>query len=140
MDEPENHLHPSLQRTVLPGLLSAFPQAQFIIATHNPFVVTSVRDSNVIVLDFMDGRVVSTTLADVDRSGTANRVLTDVLGVPFPVPLWVEDEVDRIVSSVIGKELTTELLGSLRDQLNSIGLGHLFPEVIDRLLPASSKG
>ena len=87
MDEPENHLHPSLQRSVLPGLLTAFPQAQFIVATHNPFVVTSVRDSNVIVLDFIDGRVESTNLQDVDRSATANQVLTDVLGVPFPVPL-----------------------------------------------------
>ena len=89
MDEPENHLHPSLQRSVLPGLLAAFPETQFIIATHNPFVVTSVRNSNVVVLDFVEGRVASTTLADVDRSGTANQVLTEVLGVPFPVPLWV---------------------------------------------------
>ena len=79
MDEPENHLHPRLQRSVLPGLLAAFPQAQFIISTHNPFVVTSVRDSNVIVLDFLDGHVRSTNLADVDRSATANQVLTDVL-------------------------------------------------------------
>ena len=135
MDEPENHLHPSLQRTVLPGLIAAFPQAQFIAATHNPFVVTSVRDSNVVVLDFVDGHVRSTNLADVDRSATANQVLTDVLGVPFPVPLWVEDEVDKIVASVGEKELTTELLSTLRMQLNSIGLGDLFPEVIDRLLP-----
>ena len=140
MDEPENHLHPSLQRSVLPGLLTAFPQAQFIVATHNPFVVTSVRDSNVIVLDFVDGRVKSTNLADVDRSATANRVLTDVLGVPFPVPLWVEDEVDKIVASVGKKELTTELLSTLRMKLNSIGLGDLFPEVIDRLLPANDTG
>ena len=90
MDEPENHLHPSLQRSMLPGLIEAFPQAQFIVATHNPFVVTSVRDSNVTVLDFVDGRVESTKLEDVDRSATANQVLTDVLGVPFPAPLWVE--------------------------------------------------
>ena len=140
MDEPENHLHPSLQRSLLPGLLNAFPQAQFIVATHNPFVVTSVRDSNVIVLSFVDGRVQSTRLADVDRSATANRVLTDVLGVPFPVPLWVEDEVEKIVNSVRDKNLTTELLSALRDQLNLIGLGHLFPEVIDRLLPTSGTG
>ena len=140
MDEPENHLHPSLQRSVLPGLLSAFPQAQFIVSTHNPFVVTSVRDSNVIVLDFIDGRVKSTKLQDVDRSATANQVLTDVLGVPFPVPLWVEDEVEKIVNSVRDKDLTTELLSTLRAQLNSIGLGHLFPEVIDRLLPAGGTG
>ena len=136
MDEPENHLHPSLQRSMLPGLIEAFPQAQFIVATHNPFVVTSVRDSNVTVLDFVDGRVESTKLEDVDRSATANQVLTDVLGVPFPAPLWVEDEVDRIVNSVQGQELTTELLSRLRAQLGSIGLGYLFPEVVDRLLPA----
>ena len=138
MDEPENHLHPRLQRSVLPGLLEAFPRTQFIVCTHNPFVVTSVRDSNVIVLDFVDGRVQSTNLAEVDRSATANQVLTDVLGVPFPVPLWVEDEVQKIVNSVRDEDLTTELLTSLRTQLNSIGLGDLFPEVIDRLLPASS--
>ena len=140
MDEPENHLHPSLQRSVLPGLLSAFPQAQFIVSTHNPFVVTSVRDSNVIVLDFIDGSVNSTKLQDVDRSATANQILSDVLGVPFPVPLWVEDEVEKIVKSVRDKDLTTELLTTLRAQLNSIGLGHLFPEVIDRLLPADGTG
>ena len=140
MDEPENHLHPSLQRSVLPGLLTAFPQAQFIVATHNPFVVTSVRDSNVIVLDFVDGRVACTTLDDVDRSATANQVLTDVLRVPFPVPLWVEDEVGKIVNSVRDEDLTAELLAGLRTQLNSIGLGALFPEVVDRLLPADGTG
>ena len=140
MDEPENHLHPSLQRSVLPGLLAAFPKAQFIVATHNPFVVTSVRASNVIVLDFIDGRVKSTKLQDVDRSATANQVLTDVLGVPFPAPLWVEDEVEKIVNSVRDEDLTTELLSTLRARLNSIGLGHLFPEVIDRLLPTDGIG
>ena len=135
IDEPENHLHPSLQRSVLPGLIAAFPQAQFIVATHNPFVVTSVRDSNVVVLDFIDGRVGSTRLQDVDRSASANRVLTDVLGVPFPAPLWVENELENIVASVGDKELTTELISSVREQLGDLGLRHLFPEVIDRLLP-----
>ena len=135
MDEPENHLHPRLQRSVLPGLLRAFPRTQFIISTHNPFVVTSVRDSNVVVLDFVDDRVKSTTLADVDRSATANQVLTDVLGVPFPAPLWVENEVERIVNSVRDQDLSTELLTTLRQELHSLGLGDMFPEVIDRLLP-----
>lgn len=135
IDEPENHLHPSLQRSVLPGLIAAFPQTQFIVATHNPFVVTSVRDSNVVVLDFMDGRVGSTRLQDIDRSASANRVLTDVLGVPFPAPLWVENELENIVASVGDKELTTELISSVREQLGDLGLRHLFPDVIDRLLP-----
>lgn len=135
IDEPENHLHPRLQRTVLPGLLSAFPEAQLIVATHNPFVVTSLRDSNVFVLDFADERVESTNLNDIDRSASANQILTDVLGVPFPVPLWVEDEVDRIADSIRYQELTTSLLSDLKERLGSVGLGHLFPRVVDRLLP-----
>lgn len=38
VDEPENHLHPELQRELFPGLLEAFPQAQLIVATHNPLL------------------------------------------------------------------------------------------------------
>ena len=135
MDEPENHLHPRLQRSMLPGLLDAFPQAQFIISTHNPFVVTSVRDSNIIVLDFDDGKVKSTNLSSVDRSATANQVLTDVLGVPFPAPLWVEDEIGNIVNSVKDQDLSTEILAKIKHRLNLAGLGAMFPQVIDRLLP-----
>lgn len=135
MDEPENHLHPRLQRSILPGLLRAFPRAQFIVATHNPFVVTSVRNSNVVVLDFVDGKVESTALADVDRSASANRVLSDVLGVPFPVPLWVESELAEIVRSVQSEELTPELLNGVRDRLAQVGLADLFPQVVDQLLP-----
>lgn len=135
IDEPENHLHPKLQRTMLPGLLEAFPQVQFIVATHNPFVVTSVRDSSVMVLDFFDGRVVSTALDNVDRSASANQVLADVLGIPFPAPLWVEKEVDKIVESIAEQPLTEELLLSIRHRLDDIGLGNLFPVAIDRLLP-----
>jgi hypothetical protein len=137
MDEPENHLHPRLQRSVLPGLLRAFPDAQFVVATPNPFVVTSVQDSAVVVLDFVDGRVESTSLKEVDRSASANKVLMDVLGVPFPAPLWVEDEVDKVVRSVAEEKLTAELLSTIRGRFNEVGLGDLFPRVVDRLLPAN---
>ena len=121
---------------MLPGLLDAFPQAQFIVSTHNPFVVTSVRDSNVTVLDFDNEKVKSTNLASVDRTATANQVLTDVLGVPFPAPLWVEDEIVNIVNSVRDQDLSTETLTEIRKRLILAGLGAMFPQVIDRLLPA----
>ena len=140
IDEPENHLHPSLQRALLPGLVEAFPQAQFIAATHNPFVVTSVPDSNVVVLEFVKGRVESTQLKgkEINQPATANQVLTDVLGVPFPAPLWVEQELERIVESVQGKELTAKVLEGLRTKLKAVGMGSMFPEVIDRVLTADN--
>ena len=138
MDEPENHLHPQLQRSLLPGLLDAFPRAQFIVATHNPFVVTSVQESNIVVLDFAPAGVRSTSLDEADRSASANKVLSDVLGVPFPVPMWVEDEVDKIVQSIGNRELDENLLAEVKKSLATVGLGDLFPQVIDRLLPPHS--
>lgn len=134
LDEPENHLHPRLQRTVLPGLLDAFPNIQFITATHNPFVVTSVPDSTVVVLDFEDGFVKSRNLLDLDRAASANQVLSDVLGVPFPMPLWVEDEVDKVVRSLEKSELSERVLTETRAKLADLGLGDMFPTVIERLL------
>ncbi|MEG8241505.1 ATP-binding protein [Acinetobacter baumannii] len=50
IDEPENHLHPSMQRSLLNDFVKAFPKAQFIVVTHSPFIVSSIRESNVYAL------------------------------------------------------------------------------------------
>ena len=134
LDEPENHLHPRLQRTILPGLVAAFPETQFIVATHNPFIVTSVEDSKVVILDFVDRKVRSKDLSDIDRAASANQVLMDVLGVPFPMPLWVENEIDRVVSSLSQMEINADTLSDTKNQLKRLGLGNIFPEVVNRLI------
>ena len=124
LDEPENHLHPRLQRAVLPGLLEAFTNIQLIAATHNPFVVTSVSDSNIIVLDFdSNGSVYSRSLSDFDRAASANQVLSDVLGVPFPMPLWVETEVEKIVNVLEGAEITEQVLLDTKAKLSDLVWG-----------------
>lgn len=141
LDEPENHLHPRLQRTVLPGLLEAFANVQIIAATHNPFVVTSVSESNVIVLDFDNtGFVYSRSLSDFDRAASANQVLADVLGVPFPMPLWVENEVEKLVHMLEGEEITEQILLETKTKLTELGLGSMFPTVIDRLFERTGEG
>lgn len=132
-DEPENHLHPEMQREIMPGLLQAFPGVQFIVATHNPFVVTSVEDSSVVILDYENSRVVSRTLTDVDRSASSDRVLMDVLGLPAPIPLWVEERLDQIMNEFADRELTSKTLRDLRAALNQAGLNRVFPDVIERL-------
>ncbi len=43
LDEPETHLHPAWQRQVLPALMALLPNAQIFVATHSPFVVSSVN-------------------------------------------------------------------------------------------------
>ena len=134
LDEPENHLHPRMQRTVLPGLLEAFPQLHLVVATHNPFVVTSVADSTVVVLDFVDGSVRSRNLSEFDRAASANQVLQEVLGVPFPMPIWVEHEVEKVVQWLLEADIDEEILSEARAKLSKIGLGEMFPSVIERYL------
>lgn len=44
IDEIDAHLHVSLQKKILAFLKKAFPNVQFIVSTHSPFVVSSVDD------------------------------------------------------------------------------------------------
>jgi hypothetical protein len=44
IDEPEEHLHLELQEQVLPLLTRLFPNVQFIVATHSPAVIASIRN------------------------------------------------------------------------------------------------
>ena len=45
IDEIDAHLHVSLQKKILSFLTSSFPKVQFIVTTHSPFVVSSVKDA-----------------------------------------------------------------------------------------------
>lgn len=134
IDEPENHLHPKLQRSLLPSLIEAFPHVQFVVATHNPFMVTSVPESNVYVLDYNnEGQVESYILDMVNRSGTSNEILREVLGLESTIPLWAESRLDNIVNKYISMDLSRESLKALRDELKEIGMDDFFPEAIDKV-------
>jgi len=135
IDEPEAHLHPALQQRLLPDLLTAFPNTQFIIATHNPFLVTSVPDSNVYVLDYNeDGRVESTLLDIINKAGSANEILREVLGVPFTIPIWVESKINEITDKFKTKTISEESLSELKEEMFNLGLDHLFPDALTRVL------
>lgn len=47
IDEPETHLHLELQYQVLPLLTTIFPNIQFIVATHSPAVISSIKNATI---------------------------------------------------------------------------------------------
>ncbi len=49
IDELETHLHIELQKKILPFLVEFFPNIQFIITTHSPFVLNSI--DNAVIYD-----------------------------------------------------------------------------------------
>lgn len=51
IDEVETHLHVALQREILPFLIAMFPNIQFVVTTHSPFVLQSVEDALIFDLE-----------------------------------------------------------------------------------------
>ncbi len=144
IDEPENHLHPSMQRTLMGNLVNTFPTVQFIVATHSPFIVSAVRDARVYVLKYeelsdsaeQEGGaqqsrfVTSVSLDSVSRAGTASEILRDVLGLPTTYPEWASEALGEIIRRYRGQPFNGELLASIRRDLKETGYSDLFPDVV----------
>jgi predicted ATPase len=134
IDEPENHLHPSLQRDFIPNLLRAFPGTQFVVATHSPFVVTAVQDSNVYVLDYNDRRSVDSRRLDyVNKAANADETLRKVLGVTSTYPAWAEARFNKIVERYMTGSMTLDRMQELRHELAEVGLSSEYPEAVIRI-------
>jgi len=73
IDELDMHLHPTWQKRVVGDLKKAFPNIQFIVTTHSPFIVQSLSKEELQNLDFMT--------PENPSDMTLNKVVTDVMGV-----------------------------------------------------------
>ena len=51
IDEIDLHLHPTLQRKLVPKLRSALPRVQWIVTTHSPLVLANFDSHEIIALD-----------------------------------------------------------------------------------------
>lgn len=132
VDEPENHLHPELQRSLFPSFVESFPRAQFIAATHNPFIVGSVPDSNVYALTYVDGRVQSVLLDRTNKAATSDEILRDVLGLDSTTALWVDRRLGEILDRFANTSLTPDSARAIRQEMAQLGMENLFPEAIMR--------
>lgn len=145
IDEPENHLHPSMQRSFLSNIVEAFPLARFVVATHSPFIISSVQDSSVYALmhHTSDGSflrpleprsVISHKLDYVKKAGPANEILREVLGVPVTIPEWSATELERISEKFSKSKIDSETLKQLRTELREAGLEDFYPNAVERAL------
>ncbi|RYZ89011.1 MAG: hypothetical protein EOP04_07980 [Proteobacteria bacterium] len=140
IDEAENHLHASMQRSLLPSLIEAFPEVQFIVTTHSPLIIGSVKESNVYALTYTDGRVNSTQLDIENKASSATEILVDVLGLDATMPIWAAKELDEIVTRNSRDGFSEAAVKSLRNDLKSRGLEHLYPSALDAFIKKNFGG
>lgn len=67
IDEIETHLHLAMQKKILTILTTIFPNVQFIVSTHSPFIVNSLE--NAVIYDLEKQLLVKDGLSDVPYAG-----------------------------------------------------------------------
>lgn len=67
IDEVETHLHVELQKKIVPILMQLFPNIQFVLTTHSPFILNSTP--NAIVYDLETGVLVEGGLDKLPYEG-----------------------------------------------------------------------
>ncbi|MTI85657.1 MAG: hypothetical protein FH756_17615 [Firmicutes bacterium] len=81
IDELDVHLHPEWQLTIRETLENIFPYLQFIITTHSPHLIASVKTGELIILKEHDG-IVNVKPIDKSYSGwNTDQILEEVMGV-----------------------------------------------------------
>lgn len=124
IDELDLHLHPKWQRHVVNDLKTAFPNIQFVVTTHSPFIVQSLEKSELVNLDDEVQKAVTPNELPI------NKVITDIMDVDsiksddFDRRYHVAKvELEKIESSRPDKKLTmddymnvSKLLGRLLEE------------------------
>lgn len=90
IDEIDAHLHVSLQRKILPFLSNLYPNIQFIVTTHSPFVIGSLDSA--VVFD-LSSKQEFTNLSNYSYE----TIVEGLLGVPV-VSMSLEKDIKRLSS------------------------------------------
>ena len=83
IDEVDLHLHPEWQQRILVDLMRTFPNAQFIVSTHSPQVLTTVDPKHIVHLYRVGGGIIATQCppSTPTYGAEAGGVLDAVMGV-----------------------------------------------------------
>jgi hypothetical protein len=93
IDEIDLHLHPSLQRALVPRLRKALPKVQFIVTTHSPLVLANFDANEIIALD----RDVDGNVRELDRQilgFTSDQIYEWLMGTR-PMGAAIEKEIRK---------------------------------------------
>lgn len=108
IDEIDTHLHLALQKKILELLITFFPNIQFIVSTHSPFIVNSL--DNAVIYDLEKRLLVKNGLSDVPYSGIVEGYFnTDLMSETL------REKYDRYRILVQKQELTDEDFDEIAD-------------------------
>lgn len=144
IDEVDMFLHPSWQQTILGSLQSAFPKIQFIVTTHSPQVLSTVRRENIRVIGRdTAGNVVAVSPQAMTYGEPSGDVMHSVMFVDPQPPVQEKADLQRLTElvdqglyqeqeAVELQERLTAALGEQHPQLQRLHRSRLRQEALRR--------
>ena len=86
IDEIDLHLHPSWQQRVIHDLMETFPNTQFILTTHSPQVLSTIRRENIQIIgeDIEENLITSHPMVETYGEQSGNVLLGAMSVNPMP--------------------------------------------------------
>lgn len=128
IDEIELHLHPAWQQVVVDSLIDAFPAIQFIVTTHSPQIVSTIKRESLRILQevidpatgFKKSEVIVPDLSPYGHE--AGLALSSVFGVSQRPPIEeITDELGKYYQLLRSDSYTAESAQAVKDTLTSMG-------------------
>jgi len=133
IDEIDAHLHPTWQREIGLWLKKQFPQMQFIVATHSPFITQAADAGGLYVLRQPDNGTAAVAIHQDEesvRGWRVDQILTsDLFGLETTRSPEVEAQLARY-DELLSKQVQGQLTSTEKDELASL------EQQLEELLPA----
>ncbi len=122
IDEVDMFLHPQWQQTVLASLRNAFPEIQFIVTTHSPQVLTTVKRENIRVLTENDnGQIVAQMPCISPLGHESGDALSYVMQVPVKPAMPFDDDISTYEQMVRNGDEDTQEAQAIKKRLDELG-------------------
>jgi predicted ATP-binding protein involved in virulence len=115
LDEPETHLHIKAQYEVLPILTEFFPNVQFIVATHSPAVISSIKNTTIFDLTSRQ------TVTDEVVGSSYSELMVTHFGLDNEFSPIADDIIDNVEKAIEETKTNKPLL---REKLQDILKGN----------------
>ena len=68
------------------------------------------------------------------KSGTANEILRQALGIETTTPEWVDDRIDALLEKYASTGITPENIQTFKNELTEIGLSNYINQAVVELI------
>ncbi len=126
IDEVDMHLHPEWQQVVLQSLTEAFPKLQFIVTTHSPQVLSTVRRENIRVIGRnIEGQFIAEPPLASTYGEPSGQVMHNVMAVDPQPPVVEKADLLRLTELVDqGESGSAEAQQLMQSLLLALGAQH----------------